>query len=269
MVRSRRSALLLALLLNVGCSRARPQLAVVAAHGDITEVNVLLRAGADPNECYAPEGVTPFSPLTAAAASGSLPIVDALIKAGAEVDRQCGLQRPMDFAVSNGQVEVVKHLLAAGADPAGRTDGGWTYLMQAVMAVKPSVIPVLLRAGAPLEAQRPDSGETALMMAAAWDIRVVEPLLAAGANVHARSNNGDTPLLAAMKGAAFAAENPRTTPGRFSSRIVEQLLRAGADASDRNRNGETAADLANKTGRFKLEITRILAASKARRGGAA
>lgn len=228
---------------------------------------MLLSNGSDPNICVAAEGVPLVSPLVVASAYGHGGVVDELLRSGARVDLACG-DSAMGVAVANGRVEVVKRLIAAGAGVAEPNDGGWTYLMHAAIAAQEDVIPLLVAAGCPLEATRrrvPEAiddtdGQTALMMAAAWDPRPVRALIRAGANVHARDAAGATPLIHAVKGAIRTAEHGETTPGKWHASIVAMLLEAGADPDATGLSGQTAFDLAAQAGPNAAVIRTMLAA---------
>src|SRR5204862_96911 len=77
------------------------------------------------------------------------------------------------------------------------------------------------------------------------DLKEIDRLIAAGANVRAVTREGVTPLaMASLYG---------------SLPIVERLLKAGADARDRGPNGETTLMFAARNGRVDL-VKRFIAA---------
>ena len=131
---------------------------------------------------------------------------------------------PLHIAAANANPDVVKALIAAGADLAARTGGylspgpnGQTPLHHAAARNEnPAVVEALLAAGADVNA-RDQNGQTPLHDANAAGTEV---LLAAGADVNARAYNpgGWTPLHLAFL---------------TSRAAIELMLAAGADVNAR------------------------------------
>jgi Ankyrin repeats (3 copies) len=117
-----------------------------------------------------------------------------------------------------------------------------------VVRVVPIAWPVALgREGETVE----DPDQTPLMQAAAvGDIKKVKQLLAAGAEVNARDQSGQTALI-------IACRTPRVPP-----ELVKALLAAGADVNTRSRNDYTALSWA--TTRGNTEVIQLLRRSGAR-----
>ena len=98
--------------------------------------------------------------------------------------------------VRKGRQATVKRMLAAGAN-ANDSRLGSTALMFAAKDGQAEIARDLIAAGARLEAKDND-GDTALMYAAIDNrVDVAKELLAAGADVNAKNKNGGTPLIAA------------------------------------------------------------------------
>jgi cytohesin len=166
-----------------------------AALGDLKLADALIAHGAPVNIADRSD----MSPLHAAAGSQEVPAIEYLLARGAKVGT---LDRfgatPLHYGARHGGV--VKTLIAAGADPNARDDGGRTPVMAAHSyphireLTGAGGLRALLEAGADVHAVNKD-GETALMHAArAFDPQTVEELLRAGSNVHARSKAGQTAL---------------------------------------------------------------------------
>lgn len=135
------------------------------------------------SQANAGDGVSPdaeagieFQPadLVTYAGDGDLEMVRALVQAGADVNfaDEYGITALMN-SVSGGHVELVKYLLDAGADARARDAEGYTALLHTVashgnIAGDPEVSPDY------------------------WEIMRV--LVAAGCDVNGSSNDGETPL---------------------------------------------------------------------------
>lgn len=128
---------------------------------------------------------------------------------------------PLSLACTNGNTAIVTLLLKAGADPNLALPGGETALMTASRTGKIGPVRELLARGAAVDA-REHKGQTALMWAAAeGHLEVVDALLKAGAEFRTQLASGFTPLL-------FAVREGRTS-------VVMRLLEAGLDINDPSR----------------------------------
>lgn len=130
--------------------------------------------------------------LIAAARSGDLSKVDALLVRGTEPDStdQHG-HTPLALAVIYGHEEVVSRLLDAGADVGASDDAEITVLMTAAEFSRPEIVRMLIDAGADVNSVAID-GRTALL-SAIWSADsgadVVRVLIEAGADVTAADEN--------------------------------------------------------------------------------
>ena len=157
-----------------------------------------------------------------AARYGDLPAVRSLIAAGADVNAADWAGRsPLYYALwANDDHAIADALVAAGANVDARPVDQMLNLMSVVFMDPPDV------------KANPGSGPTLLHLAEAPPI--VEFLIAAGADIHARNHKGETPLHRAV---ARASRRDKYGDGLA---IVSLLLAAGADVNARaERFGET------------------------------
>lgn len=153
------------------------------------------------------------------------------------------------LAVENGNVEIVKTLMANGADINAKSQYGRTALMVAVKAGNKALVDSLLSWKADPNIQADSSLTqvvfskglligmrktfTALEVATQnGRLSIVKKLLANGANVNAKQDDGWTSLM--------------TAADVGNIQIVQALLDAGADVNARTNNGRTARNIAKK-----------------------
>lgn len=159
--------------------------AACAGRMDIVRKN--LERGMDPDATVLVRraSINGISPLVCAAENGRADVVDALLDAGADVNKGTGYKRndtPLLMASENGHTEVVRLLLNAGAD-VGRSDvDAITALGKAARGGHYQIVKLLLEGGADVEGRAYTSGTTAIQGAkAAGHTRIVELLRSAGA----------------------------------------------------------------------------------------
>jgi ankyrin repeat protein len=136
------------------------------------------------------------------AGRGDLTAVKALLKAGANADfrRESVGDTPLMAASAKGHLDVVRTLLAGGAQVNARSANGGTALLDAARPGHLTIVNVLLTAGADVNAGNTHR-ETALQAAAGGGhLRVVETLLAAGAKVNTRNRESQNALSMAAGG---------------------------------------------------------------------
>lgn len=171
-----------------------------AKRGSIGGVRVLLDGGADPNYVH-PDGNTALS---VAVSMGRIDIAEVLLNAGASVDgpridhHNGDAPAPLLSAVHGKDLNMVKLLLEAGANVNAKNLNGSTVVWYAALHGLVDILKALLAAGADQESiDGVSSGYHPLLDALySWDIEGAKILINAGANVNV-SNNGWTPLLGA------------------------------------------------------------------------
>ncbi len=155
----------------------------------------LLKHGADPR-IKNNGGATP---LMAAASTSDARTVKLFLDLGLPVEEEDeqGFTAFMHASMNNGDPEVFKILLKAGAEVDKRNAGGVTPLMNAVTAPCPSpeVLRVLVQGGAKVNAVD-NEGRTALMRAAqhAYSPDMITTLLELGADITMKDSSGKTAL---------------------------------------------------------------------------
>jgi cytohesin len=173
-------------------------------------VSLLLDAGAQVNVAERKSGNTP---LYAAVFRDKLNIVEALLKAGADVNAENQWGSPLHFASSPGTATA---LLKAKAKVNAVNSGGRTPLHYAARNGFDQVVHTLLGAGADVNIGRNIDGTPLFRAAQEGHAQTVDALIEAGADVNAADRMGTTPLF-------VASSNGHGT-------IVAALLEAGANA---------------------------------------
>ena len=160
-----------------------------AGRGDLDMVRLLVGHGADVN---APEDSG--DALSAAAGSGNAAIVRLMLEKGARPSA-AALVGAAGAGDGHGSKEVTDILIAAGAKPNGTDAAGITPLLRAARARNVEIVRALLAAGADPNFSRGQIGSTALHVAAGTlRADIAGLLIEAGADPNARDRDGRTPL---------------------------------------------------------------------------
>jgi ankyrin repeat protein len=221
---------------------------------DLVSVENLIREGASVEA----RGTNGMTPLMEAAEQGSVPLLSLLLENGAKPNAKDEQgETALSWAARGGWVRAVD-LLGGLSDEAAKKHalfeaarGGPVVLdFDPSPPIHPQIEPSevvqswtatvesLLAHGAALEAKDED-GSTPLLEAAAYaQTDVFKLLMQKGARLDARDKYGNTALIAAACQCAVATMNSANT-------IVQIALASGADVNARNCDGETALMMAS------------------------
>jgi ankyrin repeat protein len=181
-----------------------------AAQGDIDTVKKQIVLGADVDWTY--ETKFEPTPLIAAAQNGHANVVEALILAGADLNKpNKDFETPIFKAAKHGNLAIVEMLIFYKADVNRESNEGYTPLHEAAFAEQ-----------SPMNSY----------------IEIIQLLLDNGANINAQNQNGTTPLYAAAS--------------RSNEEIVFILLKNGANINIQNQFGQTAGQMARISGSDKI-----------------
>jgi len=204
--------------------------------GNELAIKFLLEKGADVDAVTKSYGQTP---LHLAIESENLAMVQLLLENGADpMAQDTKNMTAFALAISHGDVEIVKALVARRLNVNGLARGGTMPakpLMLAIEFAQEKVVDYLIESGAQIEAMD-ENGNTPLIKAVADDrrARIVRRLLEMGANINAKNHHGVTPLHVAVQSG--------------SDRMVNLLLEKHPELEVRTTNGETALLIAAKEG---------------------
>jgi len=155
---------------------AKPDVLEASALGDLETVRNLVGRDGGLVNAFAADG---FYPLGLAAFFGHRAIVEFLLKNGADVKtaaRNAQKVTALHGAVARRDVEIVKMLLEAGADPNARQERGFAPLHDAAANGNARLVELLLTHGALADAKTDDGKAPADMAAERGHKEVVERL---------------------------------------------------------------------------------------------
>jgi ankyrin repeat protein len=223
----------LALLIECGAdvnqrtSEAGSALMTAVVSGYTPNALLLLDSGAS----WEPDS-NGWTPLSAAALSGRLEMVRALLKRGSKPLEPSGtLATPLHAAaqgIGDTKPEIVRLMLeyipeGASVDPLD--EKGFSPLAAAVFSGSSATVIVLLHAGADPNLKIVDHGSVLHLTARLGSTDVISLLVSAGARLEIRDSEERTPLHEAAKWG--------------HSKALNELLKAGADANARDSHGDT------------------------------
>jgi ankyrin repeat protein len=213
-------------MLSIGISAAEAPIADAAARGDREAVKALLKKAADVNAAQG-DGMTA---LHWAAMNGDAELTGMLLVAGANVraTTRLGSYTPLYLASQQGHGLVIEALIKAGADVTAGTPNGTTPLMVAAASGEVDAVKALVEAGAEVNGKDGVRHQTPLMYAAASNrAAVIDYLVAKGADLKATSKVSNLANLS-REGLGFGG-NPQV-PGAQQ----QQARRAPMPGVDRN-----------------------------------
>ncbi|WP_312015680.1 ankyrin repeat domain-containing protein [Bradyrhizobium liaoningense] len=185
-------------------------------------------------------------PLSHAARSGHLEMVDLLLARGAPIDaRNLAGATALYFAAERGHFAVAQRLVERGADVKLTGRSGVSPVAAAAYAGSDAIVETLLAHGAD-EGVPDDTGKPPIVYAAArarFDI--VKRLLSRNIDINARYPNDLTLLM-------WAAGPDEKIPETEAVKVVRYLLDSGAHIDDRDARGRTALMIAAEGGRAEV-----------------
>jgi uncharacterized protein len=227
-------------------------LMMAVTNGQTAAAEWLLQRGVAVNAVSSENGYTALHIVRDSSERDDAAMIELLLANGADVHKLAkgGKLTALDLAALHGNVQCAKVLIAAGVNVNYADSTGITCLYMAIIEKHAAVVQLLLEHGAtavmnraiPITCIYGDAhccnNSTALMLCTTID--TVKALLAAGADVHATNNVGDTCLHSAAR-------------HKFSAAMLCLLIKAGADLHAVNREGKTAAQIAHDRGHTLTE----------------
>jgi ankyrin repeat protein len=191
-------------------------------------------------------------PLSHAARSGHLRMVDLLLARGAPIDaRNLAGATALYFAAEGSRISIAQRLIERGADVNLTGRSGISPVAAAAYAGNDVIVEALLAHGA--DERAPDeTGKPPIVYAAAGArLDIVKRLLARNIDINARYPNDLTLLM-------WASGPDEKAPEAQAIKVVSYLLDAGAHIDDRDDRGRTALMIAAEGGH--AEIANLLLA---------
>ncbi len=185
-------------------------------------------------------------PLSHAARSGHVEMVDLLLARGAAIDaRDLHGATALYYAAERGHSSTVQRLIERGANVKLTGRSGVSPVAAAAYAGRDSIVALLLAHGADGRA-RDDTGKPPVVYAAASGrLDIVRQLLGSDGDLNARYANDLTLLM-------WASGPDEKVPEAQAIEVVSYLLDKGAHIDDRDDRGRTALMIAAEGGRVEI-----------------
>jgi ankyrin repeat protein len=198
--------------------------------GNLESIKWLIKGGAKVNLADY-QGLTPLLKVLSADSIDNETALF-LIHSGADVNlKDLEKNTPLHYAVENGNAVIAKALVGAGAKLESEGKYKRTPLLLAVESKQTEMVQLLIAAGAAV------NGKGALLLAAGHPSNsgIIKSLLAAGANVNEKDEEGNTPLHKAV----YSGHDYHADPVKDQVEAINLLLKAGAEVNAVNGNGNT------------------------------
>ncbi len=189
------------------------------------------------------------SSLLNAVHSGNVDAVKEQIANGADVNSVAEGTSVLHLAVSTNNVEIVRLLLSAGANPNITDEEKQTPLMMLYSDANMEIFNLLLHSGAKVNS-KDSEGQTVLMnVAENGNVEMLKSLLRAGAKINRSDNEGKTALIYAVQSGDIEK--------------VKVLLSSGAEIGLKDKEGKTALNYAVENGNEEvIELLKDYGAGK-------
>ncbi len=253
-----RTSVALFLLLNVlAASAVSTSLIEAAKSGESNAVRKLLDESTDVNATM-PDGTTA---LHWAVLHDDVELVSRLLQSGAHPDvaNEYGVT-PLYLACTNRSQLMVKALLQSGANPDAELISGESVLMNCARTHANEALDLLLAAGADVNHAEKQSGQTALMWAAAaGHADIVERLIRSKADIHARTLAGVATIPGTCRVCDWKVTTGDFTPLLFAARTgdiatAKLLIDAGADPNEATKLHGNTLVIASASGHEDLAL---------------
>jgi len=184
-------------------------------------------------------------PLSHAARSGHLEMLDLLLARGAPIDaRDLNGATALYYAAERGHSPVVQRLIERGADVKLTGKSGVSPIAAAAYAGRDSIVAMLLAHGADGRAPDDTGKPPVIYAAASGRLDIVKQLLGGG-DLNARYANDLTLLM-------WASGPDEKVPDAQAIEVVSYLLDGGAHIDDRDDRGRTALMIAAEGGHSEI-----------------
>src|SRR3984885_1000888 len=185
-------------------------------------------------------------PLSHAAKSGHLQMIDLLLARGAPIDaRNLAGGTALYFAAEGSHILIAQRLIECGADVKLTGRSGISPIAAAAYAGNDVIVEALLDRGADERAPDETGKPPIIYAAASARLDIVKRLLARNIDVNARYSNDLTLLM-------WASGPDEKAPETQAVKIASYLLDAGAHVDDRDDRGRTALMIAAEGGHAEI-----------------